>query len=124
MTMGFFNTQDKKTNIDLKYNAIVLQIKINESVPCYLNIEEFLEQEKVDLGTQRAFFQEKERTANVSISNINQKNVRVIAENFVNLNNQLPEMKSRVAEGIQTVNHAFSVNKQTIQLIDDKSIKL
>lgn len=51
MPLGLFNSQPKKTNIDLTYSSVVSQIKQRNADSSYsLNIEDFIEQEKIDLG--------------------------------------------------------------------------
>ncbi|ORE06030.1 hypothetical protein BCV72DRAFT_305881 [Rhizopus microsporus var. microsporus] len=115
------NGHTDKTNVDLNYAAILTNLSKGQLDS--LNVEDFIEQENINLGQHQKFYQKQQQLNEVHLPNIDESNTLFVVNSFMSLTETIPDTKQTCTESIERINAAMSIVNQTIQSIENAQMQ-
>ncbi|KAG2232759.1 hypothetical protein INT48_001113 [Thamnidium elegans] len=121
MSLNFFKSTPQKTDASLEFKTVLSNLKEkNDTTP--LDIDKFIQQENVNLGSHQEFYKEtvKDTEAPLAINENNQQtkeNTRLLVNTLLELTKTMPELKSKAIEYNEKVEVTLEQNNQTIDTI-------
>ncbi|GAN01681.1 hypothetical protein MAM1_0010c01115 [Mucor ambiguus] len=131
MSLNFFKTKPEKTDASLDYKAVIDNLHAMDTTAARLDIDQFIQAENILLGKHQEFYNDKKNDSEISPKKIDENTqlaadsaTRAIVNSFVQLSNNMPEIKSEAAECKRQVDALISHNQQTKAQIEKASADL